>query len=152
MINKYKVYLDTSVVSALFDKRNPERMNLTKDFFDHSHLFEIIISELTIAEIEATPDNILRSNMRTQVNSFQMVDLPSGVNKLTDEIIRCGAVPSNFNEDAFHISVAILSNADFLASWNFKHIVRRKTRDIIRMITTLNNLKNIEIITPAELL
>lgn len=152
MKNRYKVYLDTSVVSALFDKRNPERMNLTRNFFDNSHLFEIIISELTVAEIEATPDSILRNKMRAQINSFKIVDLPSGVNKLTDEIIRHGAVPLNFNEDAFHISIAILSKADFLACWNFKHIVRRKTRDIIRMITTLNDLKNIEIITPAELL
>ena len=41
---------------------------------------------------------------------------------------------------------------DFLLSWNFRHIVRNKTRDIVRMINTLNNLKQISIITPAELL
>jgi predicted nucleic acid-binding protein len=28
-----KIYLDTSVISALFDKRNPERMTLTEEFF-----------------------------------------------------------------------------------------------------------------------
>lgn len=151
-MTKYKVYLDTSVISALFDKRNLERMHLTRDFFNHSHLFEIMISELTVAEIEATPDSILQNNMRAQINSFKIVELPPGLNKLTNEIIRYGAIPTSFKEDAFHISIAILSDADFLASWNFKHIVRRKTRDIIRMITTLNDLKNIEIITPAELL
>jgi len=41
---------------------------------------------------------------------------------------------------------------DCLLSWNFKHIVRRKTRDIVRMVNSLNNLKSIEIMTPAELL
>jgi len=30
--------------------------------------------------------------------------------------------------------------------------VRRKTRDIVRMVNTLNNLRQIEIMAPAELL
>jgi hypothetical protein len=38
------------------------------------------------------------------------------------------------------------------SSWNFKHIVRRKTKDIVRMVNTLNNLRQIKTITPAELL
>lgn len=41
---------------------------------------------------------------------------------------------------------------DYLLSWNFKHLVRLKTRDIVRMVNTLKGLKNLEIITPAELL
>jgi predicted nucleic acid-binding protein len=34
MRKKIRVYLDTSVISALFDDRNPERQDLTKRFFD----------------------------------------------------------------------------------------------------------------------
>ena len=33
MKHKLKVYLDTSVISALFDDRNPERKSLTESFF-----------------------------------------------------------------------------------------------------------------------
>jgi len=40
----------------------------------------------------------------------------------------------------------------YLLSWNFKHIVRRKTRDIVRMVNTLNNFRQIEIMALAELL
>ncbi len=29
-----KVYLDTSVISALFDDKNPERKSLTESFFN----------------------------------------------------------------------------------------------------------------------
>lgn len=50
------------------------------------------------------------------------------------------------------IAVAIINNVDFLLSWNFRHIVRKKTKDIIKMIITINNLRQVEIITPAELL
>jgi len=41
---------------------------------------------------------------------------------------------------------------DYILSWNFKHIVRQKTRAIVKMVNTLKNYRNVEIITPAELL
>jgi hypothetical protein len=41
---------------------------------------------------------------------------------------------------------------DFLLSWNFKHLVRLKTKDTVRMVNTQKGYKNLEIITPAELL
>jgi len=71
---------------------------------------------------------------------------------LTQEILQSNAINKAYSEDAYHIAIAIINKMDFLLSWNFRHIVRKKTKDIIRMITTLNNLRQIEIITPAELL
>ena len=41
------LYLDTSVISALFDKRNPERKALTKDFFEGRTADRLLVSELT---------------------------------------------------------------------------------------------------------
>lgn len=69
---------------------------------------------------------------------------------LTREIILDKERP--YSEDAYHVAVAIINNVDFLLSWNFRHIVRKKTKDIIKMIITINNLRQVEIITPAELL
>jgi len=46
-----QLYLDTSVVSALFDDRNPERQHLTKTFFSELKNFRIFISVITPAEI-----------------------------------------------------------------------------------------------------
>ena len=52
----YKVYLDTSVISGLFDNKNPERQELTKQFFDNINRFDVYVSQLTIAEINNTQD------------------------------------------------------------------------------------------------
>jgi len=41
---------------------------------------------------------------------------------------------------------------DCLLSWNFRHLVRRKTKDIIRMANSLNQFRQIEIMTPGEML
>ena len=52
MRRKIRVYLDTSVISALFDERNPERKSLTEAFSAEIGNFETFISEITVAEIE----------------------------------------------------------------------------------------------------
>ena len=71
---------------------------------------------------------------------------------LVNEYIRYEAIPKGYPEDVYHIGIAVINEVDFLLSWNFKHIVRQKTKDTIRMVNTIHRLKHIEIMTPAELL
>jgi predicted nucleic acid-binding protein len=149
---KLKVYLDTSVISALFDKKNPERRSLTESFFSGLKDFEPHISELTVAEIEKTTDYDLRNKMIEVVSLFSIVSVSNEVERLAEKYINSGAVSREYREDAYHIAIATINEMDCLLSWNFKHIVRRKTRDIVRMVNSINNLKSIEIMTPAELL
>lgn len=152
MKKKIKIYLDTSIVSALFDDRNPERKILTEAFFRQLGEFDPYISEVTVAEIERTPDTKLKDRIKKSVADIQMLDLTDEAEGLADEYIRHGAVPGGYSEDAVHIALAVLYDMDFLLSWNFKHIVRRKTKDIVNMVNTLRNLRHVEIMTPAELL
>ena len=51
---KTKVYLDTSVVSALFDERTPERLTMTSNFWSKLSDYEVFISELVVEELEKT--------------------------------------------------------------------------------------------------
>ncbi len=149
---KLKLYLDTSVLSALFDERNPERKSLTESFFSELKDFEIFISDITLAEIDNTPDEELKTKMKEKITNFSILTSSNEIEELVKDIIQKGAINESYSEDAYHIAIAIINDMDFLLSWNFRHIVRKKTRDIVRMICTLNNLRQIEIITPAELL
>ena len=47
-------------------------------------------------------------------------------------------VPESYPEDAHPIAIAVINEMDFLLSWNFKHVVRKKTRDIVKMVNTLH--------------
>ena len=152
MKHKLKVYLDTSVISALFDERNPERKSLTESFFEEIENFETYISDITIAEIEKTPDEEIKNNMKEKITQFSVLTISDEIEELAKEIVRRGAINESYSEDAYHIAITIINEMDFLLSWNFRHIVRKKTKDIVRMISTLNNLRQIEIITPPELL
>ena len=149
---KLKGYLDTSVISALFDDRNPERKSLTESFFSEIETYDIYISNITILEIENTPNKNLKSLMKERIKLFTVLSISEDVEELGKEIIQKGAIKSSYSEDAYHIAIALLNEMDFLLSWNFRHIVRKKTKDIIRMISSLKKLRQIEILTPAELL
>jgi len=147
-----KIYLDTSVISALFDERNIERKILTEEFFSKLGIYDVYISELTIAEIERTPDKTLSDKMKQVIIDFAVLEINEAVEELAKEYVKYGAVPESYPEDAYHIAVAVLNEMDYLLSWNFRHIVRRRTKDIVRMVNTLRSLKQTEITTPGELL
>jgi predicted nucleic acid-binding protein len=152
MKEKPRIYLDTSVISALFDERNPERMNLTNDFFKTLGNYEAFISEITSAELKRTPDPQIRAKMERAIASFPQLPAPDGTAELAGEYMREGAVPLTHPEDAYHIAVAVASGMQFLLSWNFKHIVRMKTRNIIQAVNRTRGLPEITILTPGELL
>ena len=152
MKRKLRVCLDSSVISALFDDRNPERRLLTESFFRSIGEFDVYVSEFVVAEIARTPDAVLRDKMLQSIAGFTLLGTAEEATELATKYLRYEAVPESYPDDANHIAVAVIEEMDFLLSWNFTHLVRRKTRDVVKMVNTLNGLNQIEIITPAELL
>jgi len=147
-----KVYLDTSVLSALFDDKNPERKNLTRIFFNQTENFQIFISDLTLAEIERTVNVQLKRKLQKLIDKFDVVKTNEDVERVAEEYIKQGAVPEGYPEDAYHIALTVIYEMDYLLSWNFRHIVRKRTIDVIRMVNTLHGLRQVEIMAPPEIL
>jgi len=52
---KTNIYLDTTIISALFDKRTPERMTQTERFWEHINEYNVFISDLVVEEIKRAP-------------------------------------------------------------------------------------------------
>lgn len=55
-----------------------------------------------------------------------------------EELIRLKAIPEQEPEDAKHIAIARLSNIQFIASWNFSHLVGPEAK--FRLQTQLKDL------------
>jgi predicted nucleic acid-binding protein len=147
-----KIYLDTSVLSAMFDTRNPERLEITKDFFAGRATDRLVVSELTLAEVDATPNEEMRAAMSKVADRCEAVSVTPDADRLATRYIEAGAVSESFAADAYHVAIAVVCGADVIVSWNFRHIVRRKTRDIVNMVNTLRGYAHIEIVAPGELL
>jgi len=152
MGGRARAYIDTSVVSALFDDRNPERRKLTDAFFNKGLELDLFLSEVTIAELNSTPDPSKRQRMKDMVAGYPVLTVTEEIKGLANDYVAYRAMPRIFLEDAYHVAIAVLNDMDFLLSWNFKHIVRRKTKDVVRMVNSLHGLGQVEILTPAELL
>lgn len=152
MRRKIAVYLDTSVISALFDKRIPEMQFLTQRFFEHIKEFDVYVSEVVLAEVDRTRDTQLRSNLRKLAVSFDILPIDEESRVLADEYVRHGATPEDYPEDALHIAIATVNGIIYLLSWNFEHLVRFKTRRIVSMVNISLGYPHLEIVTPGELI
>ena len=81
-------------------------------------------------------------------------DHPSSkqINPKTQKYIEEGALTLKSYNDALHIALATLNNADVLASWNFKHIVNLDRIKLYNSINLRLGYKIIEIRSPREIL
>lgn len=145
-----RLYLDTSVLSAYYDERTPERMQATREFWDTLAQHEPLYSDLTETELgQATPE--LAEQLRSLTSGFRRITINVAMRQLASIYVDRGVVPARYFDDGLHIAAAVFGDADILVSWNFKHLVRRNTRLLVNYINAERGLKGIEILAPPEL-
>jgi hypothetical protein len=44
------------------------------------------------------------------------------------QLVDNGVIPAKYQDDGLHLAFALLNGIDYIASWNFKHIVKPKTK------------------------
>ena len=71
---------------------------------------------------------------------------------LADVYVSEGVIPAKYATDAAHIAVASAADMDFIVSWNFKHIVKRKTIMMSEFINFREGYKRIGIHSPSEVI
>ena len=146
-----KVYADTSTIWGCFDIEFKEwSLALFAEYRQGSK--KIILSDLTIQELEFARDEI--RNKIDEIPKEQIITI--GVNdeaiKLAETYISEGALTNKSYNDALHIALATINNADVLASWNFKHIVNINRIRLYNSINLKFGYRMIEIRTPREIL
>jgi predicted nucleic acid-binding protein len=147
---KTNIYLDTTVPSALFDKRTPERLIQTKQFWDHIDDYTVFISELVVNEIKGASQP-LQDKMLEKVSKFEILPITDNAQALANIYLENEIFPEKYSDDALHTALASSNQIGILLSWNFTHLVKIKTRRMVALINTMHNYNPIEIITPPEL-
>jgi hypothetical protein len=147
-----KLYLDTSVPSAHLDSRWPERQVLTQEFWRQPlPSYEPVVSVVVLEEIRNTPNLFLRASMETLVEGITVLALDIEAEDLAAQYLGRGIFPSKYGLDAQHAAIASVNRIEYLASWNFKHLVKVATRRQISLVNALNGNGSLEIVAPAEL-
>lgn len=154
-MRKLKVYLDTSVVSYLYQLDTPEKMKDTLELWEQFRRgrYEVYISDIVLDEISGCNQeklDILLGYLR-QI-PYSLVQTDEDTVELAEKFIDFGILKKKSFDDCRHIATAIMAGCDIITSWNFKHIVNVKTVRGVKTITTLEGYKDLLIYPPSVLL
>ena len=154
-MRKLKVYLDTSVVSYLYQVDAPEKMQNTLDLWElfRNKTYEVYISDIVIREISGCNEEKLKIllDYLNQID-YNIIETTEDTVELAGKFIDFGILKQKSFDDCQHIAAAILAGCDINISWNFKHIVNVKTIRGVKIITTLEGYKDLLIYPPSVLI
>lgn len=159
MINKEKkimkketIYIDTSVISAYYDDRAKDRREATTKFWTQIlPNYKVYISDITVEELEDTKDETLRKRLLKAIKDFEVLKTNQKIEDLANAYIENDVFPERYFDDALHVAIASFYEISYLVSWNFEHMVKVKTRRLVRLVNALEGFKEIEIVSPPEL-
>lgn len=150
-----RLYLDTSVIGALFDVETPERVRITRELFDlivqGKHVG--VISNIVLEEIDQSPEEIkekLVKEIRTV--PFQVVAEDENSADLLEIYEQENFIRKGARLDLRHLSVATVYNVDAVVSWNFRDIVNIRTRRAVHSVNLRLGYPLVEIVSPEEVI
>ena len=73
------------------------------------------------------------------------------VKDLAESYIEKEIFSEKYIDDARHVAMVSYYKISYLVSWNYKHMVKVKTRKIVNSVNILKGFKEIEIVSPLEL-
>jgi hypothetical protein len=114
--------MDTSIFGGYFD---PEFAEFTIPLFERvkKNEVQIIYSSLTEQELTPSPERVKQLVRNLPAVHIEFIDIADEAVTLASEYIAEKVVGKTSYEDCLHIALATIHKADYLASWNFRHIV-----------------------------
>ncbi|KAK3604911.1 hypothetical protein CHS0354_000574 [Potamilus streckersoni] len=101
-------------------------------------------------ELENAPDNVKELVKSLPADSTEFLETTEEVIDLATEYINEKVVGQTSFADCLHIALATISRADFIVSWNFKHIVNIERIRGYNSINIQHGYKQLEIRSPRE--
>jgi predicted nucleic acid-binding protein len=147
-----RVYVDSSVVSGLFDSNDhPERV---RPFWDavFAGSIRVVLSDVLDGEIKTSPQHVrdfFDTIPKSQIERIVSTDESDALAKryITEGIVK----PKSLN-DSRHVALASIAGVDVLVSFNCKHIVKLNRILRYNAINVLSGYTQIEIRTPDEVI
>ena len=124
---KPTVYIETTILSYLVSRPSRDlivagRQEITREWWESSKKhFDMVISQVVLDEIAAGDVEHAKNRMR-HASIIPALEITSAAVDLAQAIQLRGLIPPGEVRDALHISVATVWKADYLLTWNCKHI------------------------------
>jgi hypothetical protein len=151
-VRRAEIHVETSVWGAALDIE-PAYFHLAAEhLFAMGAEYEFFVSPVVLEEIEKAPPNVrdVIVSLLTKTTPG-LLEPTSEIEYLAGEYVRRGVIPAKFRNDAIHVAYATFYAKDFLVSYNFKHIVGVRRRNLIRAANVVLGYATPEIVSPEEL-
>ncbi|MFN6328219.1 MAG: PIN domain-containing protein [Chitinophagales bacterium] len=144
-----RLYFDTSVFGGVFDEEFKE---YSLPLFESVVLKEYILlfSSLTQEELNGAPDKVKEYFNNIEASNIEIVESSEKAIELASEYIAANVVGKTSFADCLHIALATISEADYLISWNFKHIVNVFRIEGYNSVNVKLGYKELEIRSPRD--
>jgi predicted nucleic acid-binding protein len=156
--SKPTAYIETSVISYLTNRPSRDaivlgRQLLTRQWWEeHREHYSLVVSDFVVDEVsEGHPEAVARR--LDALRNIQLIDNKApDIEALANALIAEKALPSNAKLDALHIATCAYHAINYLASWNFSHIVNAQQLDKIEAICKSNGFPASRIVTLDQLI
>jgi predicted nucleic acid-binding protein len=146
---RQRLYIDTSVFGGHYDIEFAEfTVPLFKRIFAGE--FILLFSTVTQDELENAPDNVKELVRQLKVEHTEFLETTDESVELATEYISERVVGQTSYADCLHIALATINRADYLISWNFKHIVNVQRIRGYNSINIKSGYKQLEIRSPRD--
>ena len=130
------VYIETTVIGHIAGRLHPAaavlaRQQVTREWWRSApDRYELFVSDLVLAECGA--GDAVAAHERLEVMAdIDVLRTTNAANELAAALIAAQAVPESEPRDALHIALAAINGMNYLATWNFKHIMNPSIQHLI---------------------
>jgi hypothetical protein len=135
-------YLETSVWGSLAPHQPRDRTQVVHRLLRllDGVRGKCVIGEVVLAEIHDAPEDeareILHHINRVNPDVYTITD---AMESLAQAYLMAGVLPESRRSDARHVAAATCLGADFLVSWNHRHMTRPRKRLQYELVNQLHN-------------
>ena len=150
------VYIESSVISYLVSRPSRDvviagRQAISHEWWEnHRQRFELRVSALVEEEI-SRGDPLAAQRRFALIQDIPSLAISDEATELAELLLKQGAVSEGSEEDALHIGIAAAQGADYLLTWNFKHINNAEMKSAITKVVESCGFVCPQICSPEEL-
>ena len=150
-MKRLRIYVDTSVFGGPFDEEFAEA---SRRFFEEARQgrYTIVISDVTVRELQKSPQNVFQIFLSLPEGGMERIAITQEAIAIRDRYIEIGILTPARLDDAAHVALATVAEADLIVSWNFKHLVHFEKVRQYNAVNLSLGYKPIEIRSPREVI
>lgn len=148
-MKRQRIYLDTSVFGGYYDEEFSIHTILLFNQIGEGR-FQVLLSSITLMELEKEPIDVQSLVDILPPQNVELFEVSDAALRLANKFIQEKVIGDKNLNDCLHISLATIKNADFLISWNFKHVVNVNRIRGYNVVNLREGYDTLDIRSPRE--